>query len=91
MSRANDPCLWQNKISGLKTGGWVEMAKMCGLKAPGTKGHPVYVNPRTVRYVQAGKGESTIIHFENDQSINIALPIALVVRELDMAMSDGRL
>jgi hypothetical protein len=67
------------------------MAKMCGLKAPGSQSQPVYVNPRTVRYVRPGKtAESTVIHFEQDQSISIAMPIALVVRELDIAMNDGR-
>lgn len=63
------------------------MPKMCALVAPGNKADPVYVNPATVRYIRPGSLGNTTIHFANDQSISVAMPIDEVIQALDVSMN----
>jgi hypothetical protein len=66
------------------------MPLMCELRTPGQKGDPVFVNPLNVLYVRAGAPGTTSIYFDNDQTINVALPVQAVIEALDGAMNTPR-
>jgi hypothetical protein len=67
------------------------MPRMCRLVAVGPpEDDPVYVNPTTVRCVRPGSlVDATIIHFANDQSISVAIAIAIeeVIQALNVSMN----
>jgi hypothetical protein len=63
------------------------MPKMCELLAPGPRAESVYVNPITVRYVRPGSPGTSLIHFDNNQSLGVAMPVQELIRLLDIAMN----
>ena len=64
------------------------MPKMCALVGPGMSPVPIYVNPLTVRYVRpVAGGVSATIHFADDQSISVSMPVDQVIHALDIAMN----
>jgi len=65
---------------------WTEMPRMCALIAHGAKGDPVYVNPMTVRYVRPGATGNSLITFDDNQTLGVAVPIDQVIAALDNAM-----
>ena len=63
------------------------MPKLCGFPTGGSA-KPVYINPTQVRVLRSGPTYTTI-HFDNDHSIGVNLPIEQVWQALNEAMKDG--
>lgn len=67
---------------------WEKMPKMCELTVSGPRADSVFVNPMNVRFVRPGTSGCSI-HFADNQSISIAMPVSEVIRLLDYAMADS--
>jgi hypothetical protein len=61
------------------------MPKMCNFQASGSD-QPIYVNPTSVRVLRSGPN-FTAIHFDNDHSIHVELPIEEVRDIIDAQMN----
>ena len=66
---------------------WEEMPKLAEFPQPNIH-EPVLVNPISVRFIRPGSPGHTLIQFDKDHSVLVAMPLDRVRQILDYAMNE---